>query len=203
MDGVNYYYDGTIKEFHIKENTRFFIINQKVDELIFNIDDNKYLEIINFCEIDNDTKIVINEYNNTNVKYVSNVDVKGHYNLNIQLNMFGNNSFSNIMISGVVSNDASFFVESFDKEKTFDNEIAESIRLLNDNGKIHVEPILRVGSMHVLANHSNSITDYNEDYLFYLKTKGIDQVNASRLIKDSYKYGLIRNYDEVMKFIKE
>lgn len=198
LDGVNYFYNEDKTCYDIKNKVLFFIINKNVKEIVFNVLDDAYLEIINFCEIKNNTKIIINEYNNAYVKYVSNIDVVDEYNLNIEVNMLGNNSKSDILISGVVSGKSYINVNSYDQENTIDNEINENIRLLNDSGLIKVEPILRVGAMHVLANHSNTITDINGYYLFYLKTKGISEEVSINLIKNSYKYGLIKEYEKII-----
>lgn len=202
LDGVNYFIDGTINNFNIKGKVTVYIVNIDFKELSFNMEDSSELKIINFCEINNDEKIVINEKNDSYFKYVSNIDVKDSYNLNISLNMLGSNSKSDILISGVIEGKTVIKVDSFDLEKTQNNEINENIKLLNDGGIIHVEPILRVGARNVIANHSNSITNIDENYMFYLKSKGIRENIAKKLIVDSYRYGLISKYDEVLNKIK-
>ena len=205
LDGVNYQLNTTTDVFDVTGSVKVFIVNKGVKDLKFNMTDSSTLEIINFSEIASDTKIEINMHNNSTFKYVSNIDVSASYKLNILLNMLGNNSLSDIEISGVVSGSADISVNSFDEVGTIDNTIDENIRILNDGGKVHVEPILRVGSRNVIANHSNSITDVNSDYLFYLKTKGITEYVARKIIIDSYKYGLVSKYEELknIKKIKE
>lgn len=202
LDGVNYQLNTTTDVFDVTGSVKVFIVNKGVKDLKFNMTDSSTLEIINFSEIASDTKIEINMHNNSTFKYVSNIDVSASYKLNILLNMLGNNSLSDIEISGVVSGSADISVNSFDEVGTIDNTIDENIRILNDGGKVHVEPILRVGSRNVIANHSNSITDVNSDYLFYLKTKGITEYVARKIIIDSYKYGLVSKYEE-LKNIKK
>lgn len=205
LDGVNYQLETATDAFDVTGSVKVFIVNKDVKDLKFNMGDSSTLEIINFSEIASDTKIEINMHNNSTFKYVSNIDVSANYKLNILLNMLGNNSLSDIEISGVVSvvsGNADISVNSFDEVGTIDNTIDESIRILNDGGKVHVEPILRVGSRNVIANHSNSITDVNPDYLFYLKTKGITEEVARKIIIDSYKYGLVSKYEE-LKNIKK
>lgn len=202
LDGVNYQLNTTTDVFDVTGSVKVFIVNKDVKDLKFNMTDSSILEIINFSEIASDTKIEINMHNNSTFKYVSNIDVSASYKLNIFLNMLGNNSLSDIEISGVVSGSSDISVNSFDEVGTIDNTIDENIRILNDGGKVHVEPILRVGSRNVIANHSNSITDVNSDYLFYLKTKGITEYVARKIIIDSYKYGLISKYEE-LKNIKK
>lgn len=202
LDGVNYQLNTTTDVFDVTGSVKVFIVNKDVKDLKFNMTDSSILEIINFSEIASDTKIEINMHNNSTFKYVSNIDVSASYKLNIFLNMLGNNSLSDIEISGVVSGSSDISVNSFDEVGTIDNTIDENIRILNDGGKVHVEPILRVGSRNVIANHSNSITDVNSDYLFYLKTKGITEYVARKIIIDSYKYGLVSKYEE-LKNIKK
>ena len=202
LDGVNYQLNTTTDVFDVTGSVKVFIVNKGVKDLKFNMTDSSTLEIINFSEIASDTKIEINMHNNSTFKYVSNIGVSASYKLNILLNMLGNNSLSDIEISGVVSGSADISVNSFDEVGTIDNTIDENIRILNDGGKVHVEPILRVGSRNVIANHSNSITDVNSDYLFYLKTKGITEYVARKIIIDSYKYGLVSKYEE-LKNIKK
>ena len=202
LDGVNYQLNTTTDVFDVTGSVKVFIVNKDVKDLKFNMTDSSTLEIINFSEIASDTKIEVNMHNNSTFKYVLNIDVSASYKLNILLNMLGNNSLSDIEISGVVSGSADISVNSFDEVGTIDNTIDENIRILNDGGKVHVEPILRVGSRNVIANHSNSITDVNSDYLFYLKTKGITEYVARKIIIDSYKYGLVSKYEE-LKNIKK
>lgn len=202
LDGVNYQLETVTDAFDVTGSVKVFIVNKDVKDLKFNMSDSSTLEIINFSEIASDTKIEINMHNNSTFKYVSNIDVSASYKLNILLNMLGNNSLSDIEISGVVSGSADISVNSFDEVGTIDNTIDENIRILNDGGIVHVEPILRVGSRNVIANHSNSITDVNPDYLFYLKTKGIIEEVARKIVIDSYKYGLVSKYEE-LKNIKK
>lgn len=202
LDGVNYQLETVTDVFDVTGSVKVFIVNKDVQDLKFNMADSSTLEIINFSEIASDTKIEINMHNNSTFKYVSNIDVSASYKLNILLNMLGNNSLSDIEISGVVSGSADISVNSFDEVGTIDNTIDENITILNCGGKVYVEPILRVGSRNVVANHSNSISDVNPDYLFYLKTKGITEEVARKIIIDSYKYGLVSKYEE-LKNIKK
>lgn len=195
LDGDNYYIDESINNFEINGHVTIYIINKNLSELTFNLENNSSIEIVNFCEIENKLKLIIKQNDDTTLKYVSNIDVKDSYNLDLILEMNGSNSKSDIIINGVVSGSTSIKVTSIDKEKTIDNEINETIKILNLGGIVHVEPILRVGSRNVIANHSNAITNIDESYLFYLKTKGITEEKAKKLIIDSYKYGLVKKYD--------
>lgn len=202
LDGVNYQCIEKNENFTINGNVLIYIVNNDFELLNFEINDSSSLEIVNFSENKFNGKININMHNNSVFNYVSNIDVKNEYNLKISLNMLGNNSKSDIKINGVVSGNACISVDSFDDVNTIDNIIDESIRILNNGGLVHVEPILRVGSRNVIANHSNSITNIDESYLFYLKTKGITEEKAKELIINSYKYGLVSKYEDVIKNIK-
>ena len=130
LDGVNYQLNTTTDVFDVTGSVKVFIVNKDVKDLKFNMTDSSTLEIINFSEIASDTKIEINMHNNSTFKYVSNIDVSASYKLNILLNMLGNNSLSDIEISGVVSGSADISVNSFDEVGTIDNTIDENIRIL-------------------------------------------------------------------------
>ena len=61
--------------------------------------------------------------------------------------------------------------------------------------------MLHISALNVLANHNTAISNVNEDALFYLMSKGIDRKQATKLIEDSYIYGLFKN-EEFINLIK-
>ena len=118
LDGDNYYIDESFNNFEINGHVTVYIVNKNISELTFNLSSNSSLEIVNFCEIENNLKLTIKQTDNTILKYVSNIDVKCSYDLDLILEMNGSNSKSDIIISGAVSGSASIKVTSIDKEKT-------------------------------------------------------------------------------------
>ena len=81
------------------------------------------------------------------------------------------------------------------------NELNENIRILTIEGQAFVSPMLHISALNVLANHNTAISNVNEDALFYLMSKGIDRKQATKLIEDSYIYGLFNN-EEFINLIK-
>ncbi|MDE6141415.1 MAG: SufD family Fe-S cluster assembly protein, partial [Bacilli bacterium] len=113
----------------------------------------------------------------------------------------GDNNINNINISGVSNGFVSMNVDGHVKEHIKDNELNENIRILTISGRAFVSPMLHVSSLNVLANHNTAISNVNEDYLFYLMSKGIDKNAATKLVEDSYLYGLFKN-EEFINLIK-
>ena len=63
--------------------------------------------------------------------------------------------------------------------------------LINDEESIII-PNLQVSSNEIEVNHAATISGIDQDYLFYLNSKGISNEAAEKIIKNGY---LISNLD--------
>ena len=175
---------------NIKENSICNIgQNYNIKELNILIEDNVEFVINHYSEvIENDLKINIVQNNNTIFNYYHSFRCSKFYNLDINIELKGNNSKNNINIHGISDNGKSNIkVDGKVYESTIDNELDEKVRLLNMNeGQAYIYPNMFVNTKNVIANHAASITSISKDYLFYLNSKGIKDEEAINMIVDGF-----------------
>lgn len=175
---------------NVSEDTTFTIPKENnINDLNINISDGVKLIINQYSEvIENNLFIRINQSNNSDFIYNHSFISKKEYNLNINVNMIGNNSKNIINVHGISDEGKSKVVVDGNVIKdTRDNELYENIKLLNiNNGTSNIYPNMYIDTKNVIANHSASISTVNEDYIFYLMSKGIDRKNAIKLILDGF-----------------
>ena len=175
---------------NVSEDTTCSIPKENnINDLNINISDGVKLIINQYSEvIENNLFIRINQSNNSDFIYNHSFISKKEYNLNINVNMIGNNSKNVINVHGISDEGKSKVVVDGNVIKdTRDNELYENIKLLNiNNGTSNIYPNMYIDTKNVIANHSASISTVNEDYIFYLMSKGIDRKNAIKLILDGF-----------------
>lgn len=161
----------------------------KIKELNIELLDNVLFILNDYSEID-DSILKMNIIQNNNSKFLYNHSFisKDKYELYINVNMIGNNSKNNINIHGISDNGYSkVIVDGLVKENTINNELNENIKLLNINdGVSNIYPNMFINTKNVVANHSASISTINEDYLFYLMSRGISKEKSIDLILDGF-----------------
>ena len=175
---------------NVSEDTTCTIPKENnINDLNINISDGVKLIINQYSEvIENNLFIRINQSNNSDFIYNHSFVSKKEYNLNINVNMIGNNSKNIINVHGISDKGKSKVVVDGNVIKdTHDNELYENIKLLNiNNGTSNIYPNMYIDTKNVIANHSASISTVNENYIFYLMSKGIDRKNAIKLILDGF-----------------
>lgn len=175
---------------NVSEDTTCTIPKENnINDLNINISDGVKLIINQYSEvIENNLFIRINQSNNSDFIYNHSFVSKKEYNLNINVNMIGNNSKNIINVHGISDEGKSkVIVDGNVIKDTRDNELYENIKLLNiNNGTSNIYPNMYIDTKNVIANHSASISTVNEDYIFYLMSKGIDRKNAIKLILDGF-----------------
>ena len=175
---------------NIKEDSICNINNKNnLDNLDINIEDGVTFILNEYSEIEKrDYKINIKQSNRSNFIYNHSYKVNDLYNLNINISMNGNNSKNTINIHGI--NDfgkSNVVIDGIVSKDTVDNELYENIKLLNiNNGMGTIYPNMYIDTKNVIANHAATITDIDEDYLFYMNSKGIDNDKAKELIIDGF-----------------
>lgn len=160
-----------------------------ISEINIVLNDNVEFIINQYSEgILNDLNINIIENNNSNFIYNHSFRNNDKYNLNINVELIGNNSKNTININGVSDNgNSKIKVDGNVSKSTIDNELYENIRLLNiNNGVSYIYPNMFIDTKNVVANHAASISSINDDYLFYLSTRGIDELVSKKLIIDGF-----------------
>lgn len=160
-----------------------------INELNIELKDNVKFIINHYSEIDkSELKINIIENNNSEFLYNHSFISKKNYNVYINVKMIGNKSKNTINIHGISDGGkSSVIIDGKVNENTIDNELDENIKLLNiNNGTSNIYPNMYIDTKNVSANHSASISLVNEDYIFYLMSKGINRENSIRLILDGF-----------------
>ena len=180
----------------IKENSICNIgKDYNIKELNINIVDNVELVINHYSEVlENDLKISIIQNNNSIFNYNHSFKCNKFYNLDINIEMRGNNSKNNINIHGISDNGKSNIkVAGIVYKNTIDNELAEKVRVINMNeGYTYIYPNMFIDTKNVVANHAASITSISKEYLFYLNSKGIKDEEAINMIIDGFLDNIAR-----------
>lgn len=116
-------------------------------------------------------------------------------NINFTSNINGNDNITEINIKGITEDKGKLKIISTadTKEKIINNNLLEDIKilLLNDEESIII-PNLLVASNEIEVNHAATISGIDQNYLFYLNSKGISNEAAEKIIKNGY---LISNLD--------
>lgn len=174
----------------IKENSICNIDkNYYLKELNIFIDDGVEFTINHYSEvIENDLKINIVQYNNSIFNYNHSFVSSKLYNLDVNIELKGNNSKNNINIHGISDNGkTNIKVDGLVESNTIDNELDERVRILNINdGHTYIYPNMFIDTKNVVANHAASITNISKDYLFYLNSKGIKNDEAKKMIIEGF-----------------
>ena len=106
-------------------------------------------------------------------------------NYKIYANILGNDNKTNINFYGVTNEKGNLYVDANAKvkENVANNDMLENVRILALNDEENtILPNLLVSSDEVAINHNATISGVNEDYLFYLNSKGLSNEEATKLI---------------------
>ena len=160
-----------------------------INELNVLLKDGVKFEINHYSEVDSNNLIInIRQDNNSKFIYNHSFVNKKEYNMNINIDLSSNNSKNTINIHGISDGGISNIIVNGKVSKySHDNELLENIKLININdGKSYIHPNMFIDTKNVIANHAASISTINEDYLFYLKSKGIEEKDAKKLIINGF-----------------
>lgn len=181
---------------------KLYIIKQEnINNIIenYNLLENSYLNIKKFNDIlsiDEDINISLNGLNSKidyDFKTISkNIE---NYNLKIMHNYSKTNaniSNKGINISnGLLTFDVSAYIENGKTAcKTSQNN-----QIINEtNNKCMIKPKLYISEYDVEASHSAHIGTFDENVLFYLKSRGIEENEAKKLLIKGF---LLNNLEEI------
>lgn len=193
----------TIININIKDyvNSKIFIMS-KLDNVQLNININ----------INQECNTVINHYaKNTNLEESVNVYLnKQHSNIEYnyscsgdtkkKLNIYHNakNTNSSVKTHGISNNEKQEFIIIENVPKGIINcNLSQSSRIINlRENKSTIKPILLISEKEVNASHSSVISPINQDDLFYLMSRGIDEYNSIKLLTTGF---LVNNLNLIEK----
>ena len=204
VDGDKYFLTEDITNIEVSGSATLFI--NDLNDLSLNITllDSAALEIFDFTTKGINKNITVNHSNDTKLTYFHTFKVSDNYNFTYKANICGNNNIDDINISGVSNGFVKLDIDGKVLENTENNVLNENIKVLTIGGKCITLPMLHINSKEVIANHNTAISNIREDELFYLKSKGIDELSSIKLIEDGYIYGYFKNKcEEFYNLIKE
>ncbi len=169
--------DGNVKinDLESKEDINLNILVKDNSRLIYN-KFNKNLSNSN-------VKIDIN--NNTDVSFNQSVYNELEGNFKIDANILGNDNNTIINYYGVTNQKGKLVVDATGNviKDIKNNNMLENVRILALNEEENIIlPNLLVSSNEVSINHNATLSSINEDYLFYLESKGLTKEEAINLI---------------------
>ena len=208
----------------IKEDTNIFYNNAKKNITIEILKDCKVFEYIKDSNIETNYKINSSLYIN---RFVVNSSIKTIIDLNkeeIELNYYYSNinildnkyeitinhnkkrTISNVINHGInISNNKLSYIVNGKVMKSangvFCNQDSKII-LTNDNNCL-IKPNLIIDNDDVIANHSSYIGYFKKDEIFYLMTRGINELDSEKLLVKSFLIGNMDISYEERKIILE
>ncbi len=185
-------------------------INKKENEnltLTINVEPNSSLIYNRFMIHDKtENKIILNQDNNSSVSFNYSFITNDKCKLTFDSNLNGNDNNTEIKIKAVTENKGSANITSTadTKPRIINNNLIESIKILmlNDEESVCI-PNLLVSSNEVEVNHAATISGIDENYLFYLNSKGLSNASAIKLIKNGYLLSNLAINEEIKKEIEE
>ena len=134
-------------------------------------------------------EVNINQVKNSNCEFKYSLLAEGEVKLKMNMNLTGDNNKTVVGIRAASEGGGSIYIDVSGKvkEKTVENELIEDIKclVLNDS-TCTVIPNMLINTDEVMANHNVSIGAVSNDDIFYLKSKGISDKNAIKLIRDGF-----------------
>lgn len=208
----------------IKEDTNIFYNNAKKNITIEILKDCKVFEYIKDSNIETNYKINSSLYIN---RFVVNSSIKTIIDLNkeeIELNYYYSNinildnkyeitinhnkkrTISNVINHGInISNNKLSYIVNGKVSKDSSGVICNQdskIILTNDNNCL-IKPNLIIDNDDVIANHSSYIGYFKKDEIFYLMTRGINELDSEKLLVKSFLIGNMDISYEERKIILE
>ncbi len=112
------------------------------------------------------------------------------FKLNTVQHHIAANSRSNLLIKGVFDDQSKFLCTGLIKiektgQKTHAYQKNQNI-ILSDQTYVESEPFLEILANDVFCTHGSSTGKINEEQIYYLKSRGIDEKKAKRLLVEGF-----------------
>jgi Fe-S cluster assembly scaffold protein SufB len=110
----------------------------------------------------------------------------GEYELNLKMSHLVPDTFGRVMIKGVAENGARIRVKGLVKiekgAQNTDSFLTMKILLLDKKSGATAEPELEILANKIKASHAASVGKIDEEQLFYLKSRGVNEKEAKEMI---------------------
>ncbi|MBQ4209332.1 SufD family Fe-S cluster assembly protein [bacterium] len=90
-----------------------------------------------------------------------------------------------------------FSCQNFIKKKSKRSLVDQNNRIFvfGKNTEVKVIPMLKINENNVIANHAAIIGDINNQYLFYLQSKGLSENESKKIIIEGYLDFFVKKFD--------
>ncbi len=170
----------------IDGNVKINDLESKEDiNLNIKVSDNSSLIYNKYNKNLSNSNIIIDVNNNTKVRFNQSAYNELEGNFKVNANILGSNNNTTINFYGVTNQKGKMIVDATGdvKRNLKNNDMLENGRILALNEEQNIIlPNLLVSSNEVVINHNATLSSLNEDYLFYLESKGLTKEDASNLI---------------------
>lgn len=114
----------------------------------------------------------------------------GDYVVKVLADHVAKNTFGRVVIKGVAQNGARIKIDGMvriEKGASLTNSFLEMrVLLLDKKSSAVAEPKLEIENNEVKASHAASVGKIDEDQIFYLKSRGIEEVEAKAIIVEGF-----------------
>lgn len=153
----------------------------------YNLNKDSYMKIDKFYDVFEMKEADLINLNgkNASIDYNLKTISKNKEKYDIRVNHNYPNTFSNIKNNGVNIKDGelTFNVSSFVFKNKVDCTVNQTNRIINlTNNKCKINPNLFIDENLVTANHSAHIGTFSNEEMFYLQSRGIDNLSATYLL---------------------
>lgn len=200
-------------EFNINKNIKFNLFelkqgNDSKTQYTFNLDEYSDVFIYKFNDLNNIKERTIINLNGINSKIDYNFKTisKNIEEYDYIINHKANNTESNLNTSGVNIKKGllSFNITGDVLKGKTDCIINEESRIINlTNNKCVIKPNLLIEEYSVSANHSALISNFSDEELFYLQSRGISKDKATNLLIKGFLLKNINVFENEIKTIEK
>ena len=189
-------------------NTKLVIIGNNDYDLNIELSDNACLTV-NSINKNNSVNININLNNKSSITYNHSVVSNSNSVNNFTVNHMTSNTVSNITNNGInlASNKLFFTIDGIIKKGLSNIICNQSSKIINfEMGESKIIPNLIIDSNDIIANHAAYIGEIGEEEKFYLKSRGIGDIDIKNIIYKATMLGkmdLMEEKEELYKRINE
>lgn len=116
--------------------------------------------------------------------------VAGEYQLNLLMNHKSIDTYGRVDIRGVAENGAKIKIKGLvrieKKAQNTDSFLSMKVLLLDKISGATAEPELEILANRVKASHSASVGKIDEEQMFYLKSRGVSEEDAKKIIVNGF-----------------
>jgi len=161
--------------------------------------------IINSLNKDNSVNANISLLEKANIIYNHSVLANCDSVNNFKINHMDNSSISNLNNNGInkENNKLFFNIDGVINKKLKDITCNQSSKIINfKDGNSKIIPNLIIDSNDIIANHSAYIGEISEEEIFYMKSRGISELDIKKLVYKAVLLGKMDLSEEKSEFNK-